>query len=136
MLEQVLENFRKASESSIQMQQDMYKKWASQWPTPSAATGTAWTKQMQAFQKQWLEQVTELMTKQREKLEAQYKAGIAAIEEAFRVGEAKSPEEYRKMTEELWRKNFEALKTTTETQVRDFQKSVEKWFEMASKAKV
>ena len=78
MLDQVLDNFRKASESSIQMQQDMYKKWMSQWPTTPPASGGALAEQMQTFQKRWLEQVTELMTKHREKLDSQYKAGIAA----------------------------------------------------------
>ena len=40
------------------------------------------------------------------------------------------------MTEELWRKSFETLKSTAETQVRDLQKAIEKWFELVSKAKV
>jgi hypothetical protein len=138
MLVQVIDNFRKASESTLQMQQDLFKKWTSQWPTTSAgAPGTApWAEQAQAFQKQWLESVTESMTKHREKLDAQYKAGISAIEDAFKVTEAKTPEDYRRMTEELWRKSFETLKSSAETQVHDFEKAVEKWFEMLAKAKV
>jgi NCAIR mutase (PurE)-related protein len=137
MLDQVFDNFRKASESTLQMQQDLIKKWTSQWPTTSAAApGTDWAEQAQAFQKQWLESVTEIMTKHREKLDAQYKAGISAIEDAFKVTEAKTPDDYRKMTEELWRKSFETLKTSAETQVHEFEKAVEKWFEMMTKAKV
>jgi hypothetical protein len=136
MLDQVLDNFRKASESTVQMQQDMYKKWMSQWPTTPPASGGAWSEQMQTFQKRWLEQVTELMTKHREKLDSQYKAGIAAIEDAFHVTEAKTPEDYRKMTEELWRKSFETLKSSAEAQVHDFQKAVDTWLEAMTKAKV
>jgi hypothetical protein len=138
MLDQVFDNFRKASESTLQMQQDLFKKWTTQWPTtPPATAGTAdWTEQAQAFQKRWLESVTEVMSKHREKLDAQYKAGISAIEDAFKVTEAKTPDDYRKMTEELWRKSFETLKTSAETQIQEFQKAVEKWFELMEKAKV
>jgi len=136
MLDQVLDNFRKASETSMQMQQELLKKWMGQWPMATPSTpGAAWAEQVQSFQKRWLEGVTEVMNKHREKLDAQYKAGITAIEDAFRVTEAKTPEEYRRMTEELWKKSFESLKGSAESQIHDFQKAVEKWFEMATKAK-
>jgi len=137
MLDQVLDNFRKASETTMQMQQEMLKKWMGQWPTANPSTpGAAWVEQAQSFQKRWLESVTEVMNKHREKLDSQYKAGIAAIEDAFRATEAKSPEEYRRMTEELWKKSFESLKGSAESQIHDFQMAIEKWFEMATKAKV
>lgn len=138
MLDQVLENFRKASESTMQLQQDLFQKWTSQWPTtsPAPAGNTAWAEQAQAFQKRWLESVTDIMTKHREKLDTQYKAGIRAIEDAFRVTEAKTPDDYRRMTEELWRKSFDSMKNSAETQIHDFQKAVEKWFELMPKAKV
>jgi len=135
MLDQVFDNFRKASESTLQMQQELFKKWTTQWPT--APTGTAaWTEQAQTFQKRWLETVTETLSKHREKLDAQYKAGITAIEDAFRVTEAKTPDDYRRMTEELWRKSFDTLKSSAEAQVQDFQKGLEKWFELMAKSKV
>jgi hypothetical protein len=135
MLDQVLDNFRKASETTMQIQQEMLKKWMGQWPTTPATDGNAWAEQAQTFQKRWLESVTEIMNQHREKLDAQYKAGIAAIEDAFRVTEAKTPEDYRRMTEDLWKKSFETLKSSAETQIQDFQKAVEKWFELAAKAK-
>ena len=97
---------------------------------------SAWTQQAQTFQKRWLETLTEMMNKHRESLDAQYKAGIRAIEESFRVSEAKSPDDYRRMTEELWRKGFENLKSSTETQIRDFQAASQKWCELVAKAKV
>jgi len=97
--------------------------------------GAAWAEQAQSFQRRWLEGVTEVMNKHREKLDAQYKAGITAIEDAFRVTEAKTPEEYRRMTEDLWKKSFESLKGSAESQIHDFQKAIEAWFEMATKAK-
>jgi hypothetical protein len=135
MLDQVLDNFRKASETTMQIQQEMLKKWMGQWPTTPDTDGTAWAEQAQTFQKRWLESVTEIMNKHREKLDDQYKAGITAIEDAFRVTEAKTPEDYRRMTEDLWKKSFETLKSSAESQIQDFQKAVEKWFELAAKAK-
>ena len=53
MFDQFFESFRKASESSLQAQQDLLKSWQLQWP-PSAfgsAAATDWTD----VQKRWLE---------------------------------------------------------------------------------
>jgi hypothetical protein len=137
MFDQVLDNFRKASESALQMQQELYKQWVSQWPTtPFTPPAGGPTEQVQTLQKRWLESVSELMNKHRESLDTQYKSGIRAIEEAFRITEAKDPAEYRRMAEELWRKGFDNLKSSTEAQVRDYQAAVEKWFELMAKAKV
>jgi hypothetical protein len=138
MLDQVFDNFRKASETTLQMQQEMFKQWLGQWPTTPAApaTATAWVEQAQGFQRRWIEGLTELMNKHRESLDSQYRAGIRAIEDAFRVTEAKSPDDYRRLSEELWRRSFDTMKSSTENQIRDFQAAVEKWFDLASKAKV
>ena len=88
------------------------------------------TEQVRTFQKQWTDSVTTLMTKHCEALDAQYRAGIKTIEDALRTTEAKSPEEFRRLTEELWRKSFEVLKQTIENQLRDFQVAIEKWSEL------
>jgi hypothetical protein len=77
-----------------------------------------------------------MLNKHRETLDTQYKAGIRALEESFRVNEAKSPDDFRRMTEELWRKGFETLKSSTESQIRDFQAAAQKWGELMAKAKV
>jgi hypothetical protein len=138
MIDQVFDSFRKASETTLQMQQELFKQWTSQWTThtptlPSAPA--AWTEGAHSFQKKWLETVTELMNKHRESLDSQYKAGIRAIEEAFRVTEAKTPDDYRRLTEDLWKKMFDNVKSSAETQIRDFQAGVQKWFELVAKAK-
>ena len=70
--------------------------------------------------------------KHRDALDTQYRAGIRAIEDAFRVGEAKDPEQFRKLTEELWRHSYECLKDLAESQMRDMQTLMQKWFERAS----
>ena len=73
-----------------------------------------------------------MLNKHRETLDAQYRAGITAIEDAFRVGAAKDPEQFRKLTEELWRHSYECLKNLAESQMRDLQAVTQKWFELAS----
>src|SRR5271165_81509 len=165
MFEQIFENFRKATETTLQAQQDLFRQWMSQWPSipiesPPKAPDTTlqaqqdlfrqwmsqWpsipiespptdskgkvSDQVKSFQEQWSDGVMALMTRHSEALDAQYRAGIHTIEDALRTTEAKSPEEFCKLTEELWRKSFEVLKQTIENQVRDFQVAVEKWSEL------
>ncbi|MGB2608575.1 MAG: hypothetical protein WBC80_06340 [Isosphaeraceae bacterium] len=135
MFEQVFDNFRKASETTLRAQQDLFHQWMTLWPmfpmgptTPASGGGVS--EQARSFQKQWTDTATALMTKHAEALDAQYRAGIRTIEDALRTTEAKSPEEFRRLTEELWRKSFEVLKQTIENQIRDFQIAVEKWSEL------
>src|SRR4051812_24499456 len=103
MFDMILENNRKAAESTMKVQQDMLRNWTMQWPqmfgaqafgfpltgSPSAMPGAAWLEQFGEAQKKWADTVTEMLNKHRESLDAQYKAGIRTIEDAFRVTEAK-----------------------------------------------
>ena len=133
MLDQMFETFRKASESSLQMQQEMYKQWAQQWPSmPLNAAGVS-AEWVRTFQKRWIELVTDTLNKNRESLDSMYKTGIQVIEQSCRLSEAKTPDEYRHMVEDLWRKLFTVCKDQSENQLRDFQKGAEKWFEMLPK---
>ena len=151
MFDMILDNYRKAAESTMKLQQDMLRNWAMQWPqmygaqmfglplTGSANTsagmpGAAWLEQLSAAQKKWADTVTEMLNKHRETLDAQYKAGIRTIEDAFKVGEAKDPQQFRRLTEELWRQSFECLKTVVESQMRDVQAAMQKFYEVASKS--
>ena len=139
MFDQVHDNLRKATESTIQFQQEMLRHWFQQWtqvpgiPTPGAMLTSGWADQVHAFQKKWSEAITDMLNKHRETLDTQYRAGIRTLEEAFRVGEAKDPAQFRKLTEELWRQSFDCLKTAMEAQLRDFQAAAEKAFEAISK---
>jgi len=151
MFDMILENYRKATESTIKLQQDVLRNMTMQWPqmfgaqtfglpflggpaSGSAMPGAAWLEQLGDAQKKWGETVTELLNKHRESLDAQYKAGIRTIEEAFKVGEAKDPQQFRRLTEELWKHSFECLKTVAEAQTRDVQAAMEKFYEVASKS--
>jgi hypothetical protein len=160
MFDQVLEMFRKATESTLQMQQQMYRQWTQQWmqvpwmsgmsgiPGMPGMPGMPWMQgmpgmsstpagplleQLQAFQKQASASVTEILKKHRDTLDTQYAAGIRTIEEAFRLGEAKDPDQLRRLTEELWKQSFDCLRTVSEGQIKEFQGALEKWFENVSK---
>jgi len=133
MLEQPFEGFRKASESSLQLQQELFKHWAQQWLStpPNFGISAEWSRN---FQKRWMDSTLELLNKHRESVETAYKSGIQLIEQAFRVSEAKSAEDYRKIAEDVWRKLFETFKTQSEAQLRDFLKWAESSLDMAQKA--
>jgi hypothetical protein len=131
MFDQVLESLRKASNSAIEMQQEMFKKWVGLWPgLPAVPPGFG---DPQKFQKKWVEIGGELAKKQRETLEAQFRAAMQNIEEVFHLAEVKNPEELRAKTIELWQKTFDCLKQTYESQMRDFQAAGAKWTELTMK---
>lgn len=138
MFDQILDTYRRAAESTLQFQQLMLRNWTTQqWPTmmgPMMPTnpGTAWLEQVHVLHRKWGETVTSMLTKHREALDVQYKAGIKTIEESFKVGEARDPEQFRRLAEELWKHSFEALRTVTEEQMREFQEAMQKWFELVS----
>jgi len=134
MFDQILENYRKATETTMQFQQMMLRSWTQQWPPGFGMSipTASWPEQARNVQKKVADTTTELLNKHRETLDAQYRAGIRAIENAFRVGEAKDPEQFRKLTEELWRQSYECLKNLAESQMRDIQALMQKSFDLAS----
>jgi len=142
MLDLVFDNFRKATESTIEFQHEMFRQWNRQWaqaPGVSKMVGApfadpgAWAEQFHEFQNYWAKSVTELLKKHKDTLDAQYETGVRTIEDAFRVADAKDPAQYRRLTEELWRHSFDCLKTMVEDQMREFQTMSETFSEAASK---
>jgi hypothetical protein len=125
MFDQLVDGFRKASESTLQMQQEMLKQWTRMWLSASSSgVGTAsdWNR---TSQRRWLELGLEMLHKHREAIDSTYKAGIDIIGQTFNVTEAKSSDDYRKTVEDLWRKLFDLQKSQAENQFRDFQA----WFD-------
>ena len=128
MFEQLVDGVRKASESTLQMQQEMFgnltRQWLSAAPSgaPPSAEGTS------AAQKRWFELGLEMLHKHREALDAAYKSGIQLLETATHLPEAKSGEDYRKMVEDLSRKVLDLQKEQAERRYRDLQA----WFEKSA----
>ena len=134
MLDQMMDGFRKATESSLQIQQEVFKQWTQQVMSaqPNMGGGSAdWTR---TIQKRWMELTIEMLNKHRTSLDAMYSSGIQAIEQSFRMTDAKSSEDYRRVVDELWRKLFDTLKGQLETQFRDVQRWSEQSFDIAQKA--
>jgi hypothetical protein len=136
MFDQILENYRKATEATLQFQQMMLQSCGQQWPptfgVPIPMDVGSWPEQFHKAQKKLGETITDMLNKHRETLDAQYRSGIRVIDDAFRVGEAKDPEQVRKLIEELWRHSYESLKSLAESQMRDTQALMQKWFELVS----
>jgi hypothetical protein len=125
MFDQLIDGVKKASESSLQMQQEMFKNWTRLFSGQGAAAGAP-AEWGLASQKRWAELCVEMLNRHREALDSTYKSGIQIIEEAFHVTEAKSPDDSRRMVEDLWRKLFDLQKAQSESQFRDFQTFYEK----------
>ena len=131
MFDQVFESLHKAADSALGMQQELFKKWLGLWP--GVMTSPVGFGEPIKLQKKWVEVVGEMVKKERESLEAQFSAGLRQIEEAFRLAEAKDPQELRARTIQLWQKTFECLRQTYEAQLRDFQAAVTRWTELVMK---
>lgn len=132
MFATVFEGFQKATEANLQFQQEMYKKWLTSCPgMPGYQTFS--TEQAQAFQKKWTEFVNDLLKRQGEFVESQFKGGVQNIEKFFQIGQSKSPEELRAKSVELWQQCFDSLRQTYQAQISDFQKAMGKWFELVTK---
>ena len=129
-VEHTFENVRKAAESAIKMQQDMFAQWTKMWPG-LAQSKDELTGRSQQFQKDWVNTVTDLMRKQREVWDEQCRAGIESLEDAFRVASSKDPAELRERFESLFSKTMDVIKATSETQMRHFQEALQKWIELS-----
>lgn len=133
MLDQFIESFRKASESSLLGQQQLFKQWMQYTPAPNLAQGAPadWAN---SIYKRWADALSETLSRQRELLDSSYRTGIQIIEQSLRVSEVKSAEDYRRLVDETWRKLSDSFKDQAEAQLREFQKASEKWFNAAPKA--
>lgn len=125
MFDQLIDGVRKASESSLQMQQEMFKQWTRMFAAPvqDAGTQAEWGR---ASQKRWAELAVEMLNRHREALDSAYRSGIQLIEQTYNLADAKSADDYRRNVDELWRKLFDLQKQQSESQMRDFQLFYEK----------
>jgi hypothetical protein len=140
MYEQVLESMRKATESSLRMQQDVLQQWSALWPglpgpglpgLPSAQG--VWMDKVLEFRRQWSNAVSDLAHKHRNTVDRQYQAALEALDEALRVGETSNPEEYRKRTDQFCRKALECMREASEAQIKEYQEAMGKLSELVAK---
>jgi hypothetical protein len=120
MFSQVVENFRKATDATFQVQQEMFNACTGFYPVapPLAA---AWREPIQKAQKQWAEVIGDLIKRQHELLQVQFGAGLQSAEDVFKLAQAKDPEDLRARVVDFWQKTYERIRQVYEAQVRDFQ---------------
>jgi hypothetical protein len=133
MFNQVFENLREATQVTVHLQQEMFKAWIKLWPGIPAAT-PSWAEQAQQFQKKWAKTMGDMIKQHKEVTEAYFKAGLQNIEKAFQLGEAKTAEELRAKSVELWQKCFDDLRQVYESQLHGFETVIEKWAELTTKS--
>jgi hypothetical protein len=141
MFEQIFDEYRKAVDSALKMQEEMYRQWMNGWPikppdVTSAEDRGVVKEQIRSYQKKWSDTLAETMEKHREALNEQYKSGILAIESAFRTTEATTPEEYWRLTQEFWRKSIDTYKSAFESQGKYVQDLAQMWLDMMTRGKV
>ncbi len=141
MFEQIFDEYRKAVDSSFKVQHEMYRQWMNGWPVkpPDVAKSVdrgMIKEQIRCYQKKWSQTLAETMEKHREVLNEQYKSGIDAIASVFRMTEAKTSEEYWRLTQEFWRKSIDSYKKTFETQSKYVESLAEMWLDMVTRGKV
>ncbi len=127
----IIDSVRKTTESSVALQQDLFRKWVSMWPGVPISVipfgGLA------KFQKKWVEVLSELIQRENDTLAVQFKMGFGTIEKLFRLAEAKDPEQLRAKTMEFWQKTFDDLRLISETQMHSLQNAVAKLTEVPNK---
>jgi hypothetical protein len=141
MFEKLFDDYRKAVESSFKLQQQLYRQWMNEWPVkmPGGAGGVqggAVEDQIRDYQKRWSSTLAEILEKHRETLNNQYRSGIEAIDSAFRTTEARTPEQYWRLTQEFWRKSIDSFKTAFEAQSHYVQGLAKMWTDMITHGRV
>jgi 2-succinyl-5-enolpyruvyl-6-hydroxy-3-cyclohexene-1-carboxylate synthase len=126
MFDQVFTNLQKATESSVKMQQEMFRQWFEAFPSASAGAPIS-NDFVGQWLKKWEETSAEMLKQQKDLVDRNYEAGIQALEDMFHVAESKSPQEYQEKVTELYRKSFESLRQLTESQMNEFKAAAEKW---------
>jgi len=132
--DQVFENFKKATESTLKLQQKLLRQWCIFWPEYPKPLPSS-VEQLQQSYTEWMQTQGELTRQYRESWERRHKASMESLEKFMRLAEAKDPEEFREKVLELWQKSFDFLKDFAQTQTQAFQTAIEKWMEVAKKAK-
>jgi len=132
VLDDVFHNIRKAAETNVKMQQEMFQHWTHFWPVSTPQS--VFVDKIREFQKQCCNTVSDLARKHRDVIDKQYQAAVESLDAALRVIESTNPEEYRRRSEQLCRKTIDSMREISETALREFQDVSAKFMELATKA--
>ena len=133
VFEQAFDSLRKTAEANVEMQQELFRQWGTQWPG-FPQSQNAWVERVQKFQKDWAKTVKELLGKHRETLDEQYRLALDSLDEAFSVVQSVDPEEYAKRCEALCKKSLEVMREAGELQVKESQEALSKLIGLAVKS--
>lgn len=141
MFEQIFDQYRRAVDSSFEMRQEMYRQWMNGLPVKPADLAASGAPdqardELRHYQERWSRTVAEALERHRAVLNEQYRQGVEAISSAFRTTEAKTPEEFWRLTQEFWRKAIDSYKKAFQTQTRYLQNLAGMWLELVTKGKV
>ncbi|MEZ6117338.1 MAG: hypothetical protein R3C28_12280 [Pirellulaceae bacterium] len=128
MFDQVFENMQKATEASVKMQQDMFQKWMEGFPQASPAMSGL--DAVAKWRHQWETATSDMLRKQKELVDRNYDAGIQALEELFRVSDAKTPQDLQQKVLDLYRKSFDSMRQLSEAQMTELKSAMEKWTDL------
>lgn len=145
MLDQILEQYRKAAESTMQFQHEMLSQLTRLLPSgtdeptgrvaPPAPAPTRTAKPPERAAGTDLQHiVNDVLNRHRQALDAHYLAGISAIDDAFKLFGAKDPDQFRRLAEEMWKHTLDYLQKAVETQYRDIETALKEGAEAAAGA--
>ncbi|MEQ8785926.1 MAG: hypothetical protein RIC55_06490 [Pirellulaceae bacterium] len=135
VFDEVFQSVRKAAEANMKLQQEAFQQWANFWTGAAQPLVPApQMEQVREIQQKWTSAVSQLAHKHREVLDRQYDAAIASLDDALKISDAKTPEEFRQRTEQFYRKTIDCLREMSQAQMSEFQDMVSKWGELATKS--
>ena len=135
MFEQIFDQYRKAVESSFEMQQEMYREWMNGLPVKPPDVGSSASQRRSKEQIQSYQEAVEPdpggdAGTAPQGAQRAVPAGHRGDLSAFRTTEAKTPEEFWRLTQEFWRKSIDSYKTAFQTQTKYVQNLASMWLEL------
>jgi hypothetical protein len=133
VFEQAFDSLRKTAEANVEMQQELFRQWGTNWPG-FPQSQNVWVERVQKFQKDWAKTVKDLLSKHRQILDEEYRLAMDSLDEAFEVVQSADPEEYAKRCEALCKKSLEIMREVGELQVKETQEALSKLIGLAVKS--
>ena len=96
MSDQMFDIYRKASESWLKMQQELFQQGAPSSLLAAPKGAVAAPEWVRNAQKRWIELTAEVLTRQRESVDGLYKSAIHLVQQTSQVAEATPSQDARK----------------------------------------